>query len=258
MNKSIAPVILYLLSICCFQVNGQDEQFEDLMVLFADEKYEKCIAKAAKYSQKEKTKKHPLPFLYLSMSYYEMSRDHKYKEDYPKAYKSSLSYAAKYRKKDKGYAYEEDSFEYIETLKSVIIEEVENYCAEGTLKSNKKALGLMKKMIAIDPSDRGAALMRAMFEIRTNNKTQGKKLLATAKKDIESIGTDVMFDDMSPETQYMLRFALINYANFIKDKDIIEARKAISLGHQYFYAENEDYQKEYDIDFKETYDQIHK
>ena len=38
-----------------------------------------------------------------------------------------MSFAAKYRKKDKEYAYKEDAEEFINEFKMVITEEVENY-----------------------------------------------------------------------------------------------------------------------------------
>ena len=76
-----------------------------------------------------------------------MSRDHKYTEEFPKAFKTAMSFAAKYRKKDKEYAYKEDAEEFINEFKMVIIEEVENYILEGTEKTYGKAVSLSKKIV---------------------------------------------------------------------------------------------------------------
>ena len=57
--------------------------FMDLLLLFVDEKYDVCFHKSLKYNEKEKTKKHPLPYLYAAMASFEMSQDHKYTNMYP-------------------------------------------------------------------------------------------------------------------------------------------------------------------------------
>ena len=98
--------------------------FMDLLLLFVDEKYDVCFHKSLKYNEKEKTKKHPLPYLYAAMASFEMSQDHKYTNMYPKAYKTSLSYLAKYRKKDKGFEYKDDSEDFIEKIKMIVAEDI--------------------------------------------------------------------------------------------------------------------------------------
>jgi len=56
---------------------AQKHVYEDLLVMYVDEKYEKCIAKAESYINADDTKRDALPFLYVSMCYYEMSRNTK-------------------------------------------------------------------------------------------------------------------------------------------------------------------------------------
>src|SRR5690606_10685134 len=53
---------------------AQDKQYDDLLVRYVDEKYEDCLVRAERYTQGDKTKKDPLPFLYMSMCLYEMSK----------------------------------------------------------------------------------------------------------------------------------------------------------------------------------------
>ncbi|MEY3835453.1 MAG: hypothetical protein RI989_881 [Bacteroidota bacterium] len=48
--------------------------YPDLLAMFVDEKYEKCLYKAEKYTLNEKTKKDPLPYLFMSRCYFEMSK----------------------------------------------------------------------------------------------------------------------------------------------------------------------------------------
>ena len=82
---------------------AQEKQYDDLLVKYVDEKYEDCLAKAERYTQNDNTKRDPLPYLYMSMCLFEMSKIPKYQEmdDYKKADRDALKWAEKYRKKDK-------------------------------------------------------------------------------------------------------------------------------------------------------------
>ena len=157
----------------------------DLLLLFVDEKYEVCYNKSIKYTEKEKTKKDPLPFLFVSMSSFEMSRDHKYTNTFPKAYKTAISYAAKYRKKDKEYKFKSDSEKFIDDFKLVIIEEIENYIQEGIPAKFGKAAGLSKKICDMDPDDYGAKLMYALLCDLTKNKTPAKEYMKVCVPKLE-------------------------------------------------------------------------
>ena len=115
-----------------------NNDYMDLLLLYVDEKYDVCYNKSLKYTEKEKTKKDPLPFLYVSMSSLEMSRDHKYTNSHPKAYKTAISFAAKYRKKDKEYKHKSDAAEFIDKFKLIILEEIENVKKEGISQEHLK------------------------------------------------------------------------------------------------------------------------
>jgi len=232
------------------------QEYEDLLILYVDEKYDKCFDKSVKYTTKDDHKKNPLPYLYASMASYEMSQDHKYSDVYPKAYKTALSYAGKYRKKDKTYAYKEDSEEYIELLKMTIMEEVDNYMLEGTEKAWKKAVGLMKKVCTFDPVDPGAILLRGHLEILTKNKSEGKTLIKEGMARVKAIGADLQFGDMTLSQQVYFKKALIIYAEAKNRKDPIAAKEIISLGQQFFYEKRQDCLIEDNEDFKTVYDKI--
>lgn len=252
MKKLILFSFLFISSISKFIA----QDYQELLVMYVDEEYEKCFEKALKFTESDKTKNDPLPYLYASMSSYAMSQDHKYSEDYPKAYSTSLSLLAKYRKKDKDYQYREDAEEFIEKLKLVILEEADNYMLEGTEKSYKKALGGIKKVTQFDPNDFGAALLRGELEILTKNKTEGKRLVAEAFQNIRTIGAEVQFGDMTETQQLYLKRALMEYAKFQREKYPEEAKETISLGHQFFYEKRDDCLLENNEDFKKLYDDI--
>ena len=232
------------------------QEYQDLLILYVDEKYEKCFVKAINYTENEKTKKHPLPYLYVSMASFEMSQDHQYSENWPKAYSTALSFAKKYRKKDPDNTYEEDSQEYIDQLKEIIYEDVENYMLTSTEKGYKKAAGILKKVCAFDPKDHGARLLWGELEIRTKNQTEGKKIVAAAIDLIKTIGTDVQLGDLTEIQQRFLRKSLMEYALFIDVKDHEKAIEIISMGQPFFYEEREDCLLDDNEEYKKLYDEI--
>ena len=232
------------------------QEYQDLLILYVDEKYEKCFVKAINYTENEKTKKHPLPYLYVSMASFGMSQDHQYSENWPKAYSTALSFAKKYRKKDPDNTYAEDSQEYIDQLKEIIYEDVENYMLTSTEKGYKKAAGILKKVCAFDPKDHGARLLWGELEIRTKNQTEGKKIVAAAIDLIKTIGTDVQLGDLTEIQQRFLRKSLMEYALFIDVKDHEKAIEIISMGQPFFYEEREDCLLDDNEEFKKLYNEI--
>ena len=50
---------------------------------------------------------------------------------------------------------------------------------------------------------------------------------------------------------------LIRYAQFrVESEDVPGALEVLTLGHSYFYEENEDYQFDYNDDYKKLYDEL--
>ena len=232
------------------------QEYKDLLVLYVDENYEKCFVKAMNYTENEKTKKHPLPYLYVSMASFGISQDHQYSENWPKAYSTALSFAKKYRKKDPENTYAEDSQEYIDQLKEIIFEDVENYMLTGTEKGYKKSAGILKKVCSFDPKDYGAMLLWGEMEILTKNQTEGKKIVAEAIDLIKTIGADVQLGDLTEIQQRYLRKSLMEYAVFVDAKDHAKAIEIISMGQPFFYEEREDCVLDDNEGFKKLYDEI--
>ena len=250
--------LLVILSLISYTAGNTvlSQEFKDLLILYVDEKYEKCFGKALNYTENEKTKKHPLPYLYVSMASFGMSQDHQYSENWPKAYSTALSFAKKYRKKDPDNTYAEDSQEYIDQLKEIIYEDVENYMLTSTEKGYKKAAGILKKVCSFDPKDYGAMLLWGELEVLTKNQTEGKKIVAAAFDLIKTIGTGVQFGDLTEIQQKYLRKSLMEYALFIDVKDHAKAIEVISIGQPFFYEEREDCLLDDNEGFKKLYDAI--
>lgn len=239
-----------------FKLKAQEVEYGDLLVLYVGEEYEKCLKKSLKYTEKDKTKKHPLPYLYASMAYFEMSRDHAFHSDYPKAFRRALSYAAKYRKKDKYFAYRDDSEAHLEKLKLTLAEEIENYQLDGSEKANRKIVSSLKKLAKLDPEDSGITILRGLYEIKNKNRTEGRKYLSDGIDKIEADYSDTHFELLSESQQLFFKMALIEAGKFYKPKDLVKAREIIRLGEPFFLGNNEDCVLENVDDFKEVFEEV--
>ena len=237
MNYKYILILVFGVSILRINpvISQTDNDYMDLLLFYVDEKFDICFNKAMKYTLKEKTKKDPLPYLYVSKASFEMSRDHKYTNNYPKAYKTAISFAAKYRKKDKEYKFKEDAEDYIDAFKLVIIEEIENYILEGTDATYGKATGLCKKTCDMDPDDYGAKLLYALLCNLTKNKSTAKEYFKICKPKLaEYKDNKFSLKYMTKSQQFILRFALLEYANYYKKKILQRQNLCLKMGSIYF------------------------
>lgn len=130
--------LLYTLSLafCCIVLNSyaqQTDKYAKLKKLYVEHKFEACLTKAEKYISNEKTKKEPIPYLYLAKSYYELSlsEDPDIQEYYPKALKNALKYATKFEKKDKKGKYTGLGNDFIQKLIATYLEETKELYEAG-------------------------------------------------------------------------------------------------------------------------------
>lgn len=214
--------------------------YDDLLVFYVDEKYEKCLAKAETYTQKESTRKDPLPYLYMSMSLYEMSKIEKFDEDYPKAFRNALKYAVKYRKKDKDVEYFSDYEDYWSELNHKCMETAENFVQEENW---SKAKGYYKYMTSYDPGNVGAWILRIYTEIKLN---MGREAELHALEMEKALADQGSVENLSPDKQELLRNALIIYGEDLYSAGRSDsARKVMDIGSDAF-MENEEFKMVWD------------
>ena len=118
------------------QIRGEEEEepilieeddLNELLMWIVDEKYEKVLYKAIRYTEDDEQKKHPMPYLYMSMAYMGIhnSDDPDLREsievDKLKALKNGLKYASKFVKKDKEMEFVPQEQEFIEEIRKETI-----------------------------------------------------------------------------------------------------------------------------------------
>lgn len=216
-----------------FSLAAQKHVYEDLLVLFVDEKYEKCLAKAETYTLNDATKKDALPFLYMSMSFFEMSKLEKFAVDYPKASRDALKFAEKYRKKDKEKEFFNNYEDYWAELNTRAMEEGENLMEDP--KGLSKAKAIWDAMTGYYPENPGPWLMLAIAQYKGNMAREGDVSVQTFDKALAAAG-DV--STLPPDQKKLLKNAVIRYADHMTSKgNRDQAKKYVAQLKDYFMEE---------------------
>lgn len=225
---------------CSYIVKAQPPTYDDLLILFADENYDKLLKKAEKYTDKDDTKKDAIPYVFISRANFEISKNAELLEDYPKAWKDAVKYAGKAMRKDKDGSTFEEYRDYFSDLKKVLVEEMENYLIDSDY---KKAERSVKYIIKIQEEDLGAQYMMAYLKTVNGDIGGAREYKLAAEKIMEQTSN---VSEMRSEDLRLLKLGLMYYALHMKEKGRMdEAKQIINKGYQWF--ENEPaYAKAYD------------
>lgn len=238
--KKLSFCLLFLLP----QIHAfaQEKPYDDLLVLYVDENYEKCVDKAERYVNRDATHRDPLPYLYASMCYFEMSKIPKYQEmdEYKHAGRDALKWAAKYRRKDKHNEYFANYEDYWSELNTVAQEVGLNYFDEGAY---SKAKSQFQRMTRYNPENPGAWRMLAL----TQSKMKAMRDAAESLKKFDA-ALDAVPDvaHLPADQRKLLRASLVHSAESLIDQGHLDsARTTVDLGKDYF-MENPEFKALYE------------
>jgi hypothetical protein len=225
------------LSVCALfllphpQAFAQDKPYDDLLILYVDEKYEKCLQKADKYVNKDATHKDALPYLYESMCYYEMSKIPKYQamDEYKHADRDALKWASKYRRKDKNNLYFDQYEDYWTELNTMAQEVGLNYLDE---KNYSKARLQFLRMTRYDPENAGAWRLLALSQSKmrlARDAAESMQQFETAYAAIPDVA------QLPIDQKRLLRESLIRSAEHLETAgELDSARATLDLGKDHF------------------------
>ena len=247
MKRFLLISLTALLAFSTTSTKAQEKQYDDLLVKYVDEKYEDCLVRAERYTQNDNTKKDPLPYLYMSMCLYEMSKIPKYQEmdEYKKADRDALKWAEKYRKKDKNLEFFNNYEDYWSELNTMAQETGMNYYETGP-KEMSKARRYFDSMTSYYPENPGAWLMLALTQYNSNVAKDADESLVKYKEALEASGGIVR---LPLDQKKLMKSALSHYAEYLDAKgDRSGARAALETGKDAFMD---------DAEFKGAYDSFH-
>ncbi len=228
--KKLLTLSVFLMA---FGASAQKHVYEDLLVLFVDEKYEKCIFKAEGYTQSDATKKDALPFLYISMCLYEMSKVEKYNVDYPKAARDAVKWAEKYRKKDKDKEFFHNYDDFWSEMNTVNFTAGENQLDDP--KGISKAKQIFDGMVGYYPENPGPWLMLALCQYKSNLNKEAELSVKEFDKVLAAAGD---IGTLPPDQKKGLKNALIRYADYLTSKGQRDrAKQYLALGKDHFMEE---------------------
>lgn len=238
MKRTLLVSMTALLVLGSNQAWAQSKPYEDLLVRYVDEKYEDCLFKAERYTQNDRTKKDALPYLYMSMCYYEMSKIPKYQEmdEYKKADRDALKWAEKYRRKDKDLEFFHNYEDFWADLNRMAQESGLNAYEMGD-KEMSKARRFFQSMTRYYPENPGAWLMLGLSQYRSNLARDAEQTMAQYATALEEAGS---LDRLPEDQKQLMKSALIHYAEYLDGKgDSSGARAALETGKEYFMDDPE-------------------
>lgn len=235
--KTIRILLFVLAAILTFNNTGfaqPEDEYKDLLFMLVDAKYDKLLYKSMNYIEDEETRSDPLPYLYTSMCYFEMSKIDTYDEEFPRAFKDAIKYCVKYRKKDKSGFYVEDNAEYIDELKRQTYEMADNYYQIGKV---SKAKSFYKYMVGMDPNDWGSWLMKGVSEAQLNMTADSK---ISFEKGVKGIENTESIDDYWDGQLLIFKQGIIMYGEYLKENGKVnEAKEVMALGYKFLKDDNE-------------------
>ena len=208
-------------------------EFEKLGTLYLEGKYEACGMKALKYTESDKTKKHPEPYLYLAMSFFQLSEstDEKIIEYYTgsnDALKTAMKWAAKFKKKDKEDDYYSKNAPFITKLKMKALNVADIFFEEGNY---RKAQYYYKSIVKFD-DDPNVKFMWGICDIKLKSVSQAALSIHSATKDLHKTYNEGDYDPEGP-TSYELSKAMIEYCHYlVEQKDLDSAKVTINMARK--------------------------
>jgi len=219
-----------------FSSAAQKHVYDDLLVLYVDEEYEKCIAKADRYTEKDDTRRDPLPYLYKSMCYFEMSKLEKYtsQHEYRFADRDALKYAALYRKKDKKKEHFDRFEDYWTELNTHAMRNGIAHYQPGEFSTARR---VFDRMVVYMPGNAGAWRLRALCQERMNLKRDATE---SRKKFDEAYAAIADPAKLPTDQRRLLRQALIMDAeHLLATGRSAEAKEVMALGEDSFMGNAE-------------------
>jgi len=224
---------------------SQPPKYDDLKILYADANYEKLAKVAANYTEKDKTKKHVLPYIWLSKGLYKVSLSGTSNEKFKNAYKDAIKYLGKGIKYDLKYndgVTIQEHQEFVDEFQLSLLEIIENEVSSGSF---KRAYGWTIKYKKISQNVAGIQFMMGACKFEDQDKPSARTFWQDGTKAMNEITS---IDNYSEADRGMLKSGILYSAEAMyKGRQSDKARALLNKAAQWF---------EEDEDWKERYDEI--
>ncbi len=237
--KQLFFLLLFVLGFST-TADAQPPMYDDLLIYFADGDYEKLVGKAQKYIGSDKTKNDALPYLYSAKGNFEMSKDQKYDEDFPKAFNNAIGMAGKAIKKDKDGSMFADNLPFYTDLKTSVVEEIRNMVDVGDY---SRLRGTVMKLQRMDPNDVGSHFLLCAAQYQIKDKGSAKLTLKKAQLKLDEIESVEGWREIDFE---MMRIGIVEYASYLAQMRQCDKAKEILNKVKQWFENDEIFMSEYD------------
>lgn len=256
--------LLFLLLLLSANVTmAQPPNYDDLLMLFTDENWEKLIKESEKYTMKEDTKSDPLAHMWLAKGLYYMSLSGTDDEDYKSAYKDAITSMGKVIKLDKSGDIQDDQAVFIETFKMDLVERIEN-----EMSTPKKAAGWITKYYKFEPAFIGAKYLEGACKYLDADKASANILWKEGEAALKDLTVDNFNKDFGMSDKQLFLMGILKTVECYNASKQLDKAKTLLGKTAQFYIENadlandpnseDDVKKADDLkaQFKEVYDNV--
>jgi hypothetical protein len=219
------------------------QKYDELKILYADENYEKLVARAEKYTASDKTKKEVPPYIWLAKGLYKISESGTTDEKFKNAYKDAIKYLSKGMKYDLKYnegATLAEHQEFIDMFKMTLVERITNEL-EG--ENYKKAYAWAIKYQKITQHLAGVKYLQGACKMRDSDRSSARTLWGDADKFLAEV-TGV--DGWSEADKAMLKMGALQTAAVYKSSRQMDKAKAVLNKVAQWFENDEDWKTKYD------------
>jgi len=212
----------------------EDGKYDDLVILFADGKYEKVISSAEKYAKKEANKKDAEPYVWMAKGFYKISISGNSDPIYKNAYKDATKSLMKAFKLDKDSLSIKKNEEFISVFQESLKERMLNDLSSDDL---KKAGGWAQSYSKLTYNDLGPNLFIAAMKYRAGDKSGSKALFDKCEGQLIILNS---LNNWSEADVVFLKHGAIQAAeSFIAARQLDKARKILEVLKVYFDEDEE-------------------
>lgn len=219
MKRVFLACVLVLVGLLSVKAQVKNSNFQKLFDLYTMEEYDKCAYKAEKYSQKDKYKRDPEPYLYMAMCFYQAHvQPEKFDQEFDDPLKDALKYAYKFRKKDKTGELFESNRELLDKIREEALANAKFYYNDNDY---RKASSEFKRIQKVIPDDFNVMLMTGVADIMTKNASQGERLVVVALDSIRAQDERGVWEKDEVTYDIMIK-GIVGYTNYLSEVERLE------------------------------------
>lgn len=219
-----------------------EKKYGDLFDMYIIDNYEKCMKKAMKYTESEKTKRDDEPWLYVCMSYYKMSQMSEFTEKYPDALMESIKAGTKFRKADRSGKTWEANQDFFDEYKEYMLNKFGKEVKNGSYKDATKYL---KKFTKVDEQDFGLQIITGVVHLLAD-KAEGEMMITAALDSLNAEYKSKKYEPQNMKKDALMQEAFVDYtAMLAKKEDYMNLAKKIAETGKNIMTDNDEVQRQY-------------